>query len=166
MRRVLYVEQDIRWLDVVMNDSLFVRIINGGTNACKEIHNLGDRREHSHMRGTLDTLHERGLPLDVVHDYIRGGLVAGLRWTGNIGLAYLHNVGMVQCRYALPFFHEEGNEIGVILKQIGMKHFHGNILPGLSINTFPDLARAPVSKQFLQLVFSKASWGCVHGSFP
>ena len=128
MRRVFYVEQDIRWFDVVMNDPLFVRIINGGTNACKEIHNLGDRREHSHMRGTLDTLHERGLPLDVVHDYIRGGLVAGLRWTGNIGLAYLHNVGMVQCRYALPFFHEESHKIGVILQQVGVEQFYGNIL--------------------------------------
>jgi hypothetical protein len=47
-----------------------------------------------------------------------------------------------------------------------MEQFHGNILPGLYINTFPDLARDPVTKQFLQLVFSKASWGCVHGSFP
>src|SRR2546429_8950321 len=99
MRRVFYVEQDIRWLDVVMNDSLFVRIINGGTNACKEIHNLGDRREQSPMRGKLGTLHERGLPLHVVHGYLGGGFVAGIRWEGNNGLRYLHHFWLLVWRY-------------------------------------------------------------------
>src|SRR5436305_3709346 len=73
----------------------------------------------------------------------------------------LYDVRMMQRRNSASFSLETHHEIGVV-SQISADQLDCDVPMQLRVKGLPDLGHASVPYMFLQLVFSYASWSCIH----
>jgi hypothetical protein len=147
----MFVQQDIRRLDITMNHAMLMGIVNGTSQSGKQMHNFRSRWKLPSVRGTVNVVGEC-LSFDILHDHA-GDTIACCCWLSSLEVVDLHDIGMVQRSHYLRLTSEPCSEIRVSM-QIGMQQLDSHSTLQLCIPGLPDLGHASTPQALLQFVLS------------
>ena len=109
------VKDDVGGFDVAMDHAFLMGIVNGETDRCEDVNDVGGGWKLSLARCVTDIVSERR-SFDIIHHHIGCGSVRVSGGMDELKVVNLHDVGMVQRRNKSCFALETRGEIGIACK--------------------------------------------------